>query len=54
MTDNIEPRSLVVQMKNYFGYEQVIVLKREYDALTQKDREDLVAWFNANGMPTKL
>jgi hypothetical protein len=49
-----EAKSLIVRMRQYFGYEQITVLKKEHDALTPKDREELVAWFNEQGMPTKI
>ena len=54
MVDNPEARNLIVRMKEYFGYEQVTVLKKEYDAMTPKDRQDMVDMFNAQGLPTKL
>ena len=50
---NPEAKSLIIRMKEQFGYEQVTVLKKEYDALTPKDRQDLIDDFNAQGIPTK-
>ena len=54
MTDNPEARSLIVRLRDYFGYEQLTTLKREYDAMTPKDKQDMVDMFNAQGLPTKL
>lgn len=53
MTDNPEAKSLIIRMKENFGYDQLTVLKAEYDKLTPKDKEDLVKYFNDNGIPTK-
>lgn len=54
MTDNPEARILIVRMKEFFGYEQVTVLKRDFDAMTPKDKQDMIDMFNAQGLPTKL
>ena len=47
-------RSLIVRMKLEFGYESVTELKKAFDELTPKDKQDLVDQFNAEGKPTKL
>jgi hypothetical protein len=47
-------RSLVVRMKIEFGYESVVQLKKDFDQLSPKDKQDLVDSFNAEGKPTKL
>ncbi|MGI0059733.1 MAG: hypothetical protein ACREBJ_08180, partial [Nitrosotalea sp.] len=49
-----EIKNLIVRMKQEFGYEQLTVLKKEYDALSPKDKEELVLYFNEQGLPTKL
>lgn len=54
MTDNPEVKTLIIRMKQELGYEQVTKLKADYDALTPKDKQDLVDMFNAQGLPTKL
>lgn len=54
MTDNPDARNLIVRMKEYFGYEQVTALKKDYDAMTAKDRQEMVDMFNSMNMPTKL
>jgi hypothetical protein len=49
-----QPRSLIVRMKIEFGYESIIQLKKDFDELSPKDRQDMVDNFNAIGKPTKL
>jgi len=56
MTDEKEdgqPRSLIVRMKLEFGYQNITELKKAFDELTEKDRQDLVDFFNSEGKPTK-
>jgi hypothetical protein len=48
-----QPRSLLVRMKEEFGFENLTALKNAYNELTDKDKDDLVASFNAEGKPTK-
>lgn len=48
-----EIKSLVIRMKEHFGYEQLTKLKAEYDLLTPQDRKDLIDWFNSQGIGTK-
>ena len=47
-------RSLIVRMKMEFGYTNLTELKRAFDELSPKDRQDLVDSFNAEGKPTTL
>jgi hypothetical protein len=54
MAEQQETRSLIVRMKLEFGYESVTELKKAFDELTPKDKQDLVDQFNAEGKPTKL
>ena len=49
-----QPRSLIVRMKIEFGYDNLTALKKDFDELSPKDRQDLVDSFNAAGKPTKL
>lgn len=49
-----EIKTLIIRMREHFHYEQVTVLKKEYDALSAKDKQDLVDYFNAQGIGTKL
>ena len=36
-----QPRSLIVRMKIEFGYESVTQLKKDFDELSSKDKQDL-------------
>lgn len=56
MTDPLveEVKPLIVRMKYYFGYEQLTILKKDFDAMSPKDKQDMVDMFNSQGLPTKL
>ena len=55
MPEEIEQtRSLIVRMKIEFNYESITALKKDFDELSPKDKQDLVDSFNAAGKPTKL